>query len=68
MRMNLKLFRIQKRLSQEEMAAKLGCKRATYACIENGKRSGRPEFWQSLQEAFGIPENKMFALMVNEHK
>lgn len=66
MRMNLKIFRVQHNLTQEEMAEKIGCRRATYSCIENGTRGGRQEFWQSLQQAFNIPANNMFSLMINE--
>lgn len=58
-RTNLKLFRVKNKLSQEEMAAKIGCIRATYSAIECGKRNGREVFWNDLQAAFNIPENEL---------
>lgn len=68
MRTNLKVFRVQNNLSQEEIAEKIGCKRATYAQIENGKRSGRQEFWENLQQAFAIPDSDVWRLMKNEER
>lgn len=62
MRTNLKLFRVKHHLSQEEMADKIGCIRCTYAAIEGGTRNGRDFFWVSLQKAFNIPDEEMWAL------
>lgn len=62
MRTNLKLFRVKHQLTQEEMADKIGCIRCTYAAIEGGTRNGRDFFWQSLQKAFDIPDEDMWAL------
>ena len=66
MRKNLKIFRIQKSLTQDEIAKKIGCTRATYSAIESGKRSGRRTFWLDLQAAFGISDGEMWALMKND--
>lgn len=65
-RTNLKLFRIKKRMSQEEFAAAIGCTRATYSSIESGKRDGRLTFWNDVQKAFKIPDAEMWALIRNE--
>lgn len=54
MRTNLKLFRVKQKLSQEQIADKIGCIRATYSAIENAKRNGRQVFWDDLQKAFGL--------------
>ncbi len=62
MRTNLKCFRIKQHLTQEEMAVKIGCIRCTYAAIEKGTRNGRDFFWESLQKAFNIPDEDMWAL------
>ena len=51
-RTNLKIFRVSLKLTQEEIAKKIGCNRGTYAAIENGSRNGRADFWLSLQKAF----------------
>lgn len=66
MRINLKVFRVQHNLTQDEIAEKIGCTRATYSAIENGIRDGRKSFWKALQYAFQIPDTEMWALQKNE--
>lgn len=66
MRTNLKVFRVKQNLSQDEISKKIGCKRATYSAIENGKRSGKQSFWKALQNSFGIPDVEMWELMQDE--
>lgn len=63
MRTNLKLFRVKNVLSQDEIAAKIGCTRATYSSIESGKRDGRLAFWIEFQKAFNVPDADMWALL-----
>lgn len=63
MRNELYLYRHRMRLSQAEMAKKIGCNRATYAAIEIGARNGRMTFWNKLQKAFGIPDTEIGVLM-----
>lgn len=62
-RTNLKLFRVKNKLSQAAISEKIGCQRATYSAIECGKRSGRKDFWNKLQQAFNVPEGEMWELM-----
>ena len=66
MRMNLKIFRVKKNMSHEEIAQRIGFSRAAYSAIEAGKREGRQAFWESLQKAFDIPDAEMWALKKNE--
>ena len=61
-RTNLKVFRVSRKLTQAEMAEKIGCTRATYSYVEKGKRYGRETFWNDLQAAFNIPDCDMWAL------
>lgn len=68
MRTNLKVFRVKAGLSQEAMAEKIGCTRATYSSIENGKRNGRQTFWKDLQKAFGLPDAEIWPLMDNSNE
>lgn len=63
MRNGLYMYRHEMRLSQQEMADKIGCSRATYSSIETGSRDGRVEFWNKLQRAFNIPNEKLGGLM-----
>lgn len=66
MRMNLKIFRVKHKLSQEEIAERIGFSRAAYAAVEAGRRDGRQSFWIALQKAFNIPDADMWALRKNE--
>lgn len=59
-RHNLYLFRCDKKLTQEEMAAILGVSRATYSFVERGVRSGSSEFWTKFQKEFDIPDTDMW--------
>lgn len=56
MRTNLYLFRHKLRLTQQEMADKIGCSRATYSAIEIGKQDGRVKFWENLKTAFDLTD------------
>lgn len=62
MRMNLKIFRIRRNLTQSAMAERVGCERATYALIETGKRNPSIEFFMNLQAAFNIADEDMWRL------
>ena len=68
MRTALKQFRIGLHLKQAEMGEKCGVCRATYAFIENGKRSGSAEFWSNLQKAFNVPDEQMYSLQKLEER
>lgn len=48
----LKVFRVKHKLTQGEIATRIGCARGTYAAIENGERNGRTDFWLGLQAQF----------------
>lgn len=61
-RLNLKIFRIQQKMTQAEFAEKIGCNRGTYAAIEKGNRNGIHKFWFNLQHAFNISDADMWAL------
>lgn len=57
------MFRLERELSQQEMADKLGMNRSNYAMIERGQRQGRGEMWNKLQSVFNIPDEDMWKLM-----
>lgn len=54
MRMELKVFRIKQKLTQQEMAAKTGVSVPQYNLIENGNRRGSQAFWLNLQKEFNL--------------
>lgn len=62
-RMNLKLFRVERKLSQQDMANMLDVPRQTYAMVERGQRRGSDEFWEKLQTVFSVPDADMWKLM-----
>lgn len=67
-RLQLKVFRVSNGLTQQEMADKLGCTRSRYVGIEAGRRDGGQDFWEALQKAFEIENEKMWELMNKEEK
>lgn len=62
MRHNLKVFRTQQRLTQSQMAEKLGVSLSTYNLIEQGKRRGSQQFWQDLQKAYDLADSTTWQL------
>lgn len=59
MRTKLKIFRVKQKLTQQELAEKLGYERAYYGHIERGYQAGSAEFWQRLQTAFGLTDDEV---------
>lgn len=53
-RTSLKVFRVKNRLSQEQIAAKLGFSRGHYAKFENGEQDITLRFLEALTTVFGI--------------
>ncbi len=53
-RTELKLFRIKNKLSQEQIAEKLGYSRGHYVRFENGEAEITLRFLQALETAFGL--------------
>ena len=66
MRKNLKIFRVDNNLSQHEIAKKLGYERAYFGHIERGFMDGSSKFWERLQKAFSLSDEKVEELKVNE--
>lgn len=64
----LYLLRCDNRLTQQEMAERIGINTATYSLIEAGRRQGKYETWVKIQKEFNIPDENMYALMKVEEK
>ena len=47
-------LRVDHDLTQTEIAEKCGVSVGTYNLIENGKRRGSKQFWQTLQALFNL--------------
>lgn len=67
-RHNLYLFRCDKKLTQAEMAEICGVSRVTYGHIESGRRGGSQDFWNTLQQVFGVPDEQMWTLQKLEER
>lgn len=52
MRKNLKLFRVEKDLTQTELATLTGVSVTTYWNIESGKSRGSMRFWMTLKNVY----------------
>lgn len=61
-RLNLKIFRIRQNMTQDDMARRIGCDRATYSAVETGARNPSVEFFMDLQKAFNVPDEEMWGL------
>ncbi|QHJ73637.2 Cro/CI family transcriptional regulator [Butyrivibrio virus Arian] len=59
----LKVFRVSRNMTQDDIAGATGVSRSTYALIEEGARGGRAKFWEALQNAFDLPDGEMYGLM-----
>lgn len=59
MRMELKVFRIRRKLSQAEAAEIGGVTKLTYMLIENGKSDGKMKFWENIQRGFGLTDEEL---------
>ena len=67
-RKNLKLFRIDKELSQQQIAEKLGYSRGQYARFENGEQDVTLRFLEALTTAFGISLKEAKAVTKRENE
>ena len=59
----LKKLRILGGMTQSQMAEKSGLSKSMYASIEKGVRCGTFKTWEKIQEALGIPDDKMWAVI-----
>lgn len=66
MRKELRQFRTNKFITQQEMADKLGVSVSTYNLIENGKRRGSQDFWLTIQNVFNLEDGQVWKLQKNK--
>lgn len=62
---SLKVLRVKKGLTQEQMAQRMGWSRQYYAKTENGHSRGTITFWSQLQAAFGVPDEEMWPIVID---
>lgn len=56
------VFRHGRKLSQADIADRVGCTRASYAAIEQGIRNGRESFWEALKREFNLTKKELAEL------
>lgn len=61
-RIELKKLRIERNLTQDELAKKLGVSVGTYSFVESGKKRGSEELWLKIQKVFSIPDEQMWTI------
>lgn len=61
-RHELKMLRVKNRLTQQQLADKLGVSVSTYNLIEAGKRRGSQKFWEQLQREFNLEGGEVWEL------
>lgn len=65
MRENLKRARKAARMTQQQVADKVGITLRYYQNIEEGSRIGSFEIWDKLEELFNIHQRKLRELLKN---
>lgn len=66
MRKKLKMFRLERDLTQAQMADLIGCSLSCYHYIEQGKRSPSLSFVKKMHKAFGMTIDEVLELMESE--
>lgn len=59
----LYMLRCDNRLTQAEMAARIGVSLRGYQNVEWGERGGSADFWAAVQREFNVPDSEMYSLM-----
>lgn len=57
-RQNLIKARLEAGMSQDEVAAQIGCCQEQYSLIESNKRDGK-RYWSALETLFSIPAEEL---------
>jgi DNA-binding XRE family transcriptional regulator len=63
MRIQLKLLRVARGMTQEQFAKALGYNRTYYNAVENGKHAGSLKFWKRVQEFCNVPDEEFANIM-----
>ena len=66
MRERLRRAREGAKLSQKELAEKLGISERYYRMLESGARNGDFEIWDTLEDIFGIHQRRLREISANE--
>lgn len=64
MREKLRKARLSRGLRQEDVAKKIGVSTRMYQHLETGSRNGKIEYWDALEDLFGIPQRTLRSIEV----
>lgn len=64
-RVNLIKARLDAGMSQDQVAAQIGCSQELYSLIESNKRNGR-KYWRALETLFSTPIDKLLETCTDE--
>lgn len=67
MRENLKRRRIEKGLTQQQVADRLGISLRYYKQIEYGERLGSVDIWDLLEDMFSVHQRTLREISENHH-
>ena len=62
----MRILRINRHMTQSDVAEKIGISLSLYNLIENGKRVGSIETWGKIQKLFYLSDKEMWSLMKDE--
>ena len=62
----MKILRINHRMTQSDVAEKIGISLSLYNLIENSKRVGSIETWKKIQKLFSLSDKEMWSLMKDD--
>ena len=62
----MRILRIKHKMTQADVAEKIGICLSAYNKIENGKRVGTLETWKKIQKLFDLGDEEMWSLMKDE--
>jgi putative transcriptional regulator len=65
-RIKLKLKRVEKDLTQEQLAKLIGLSRVSYVHIENGEQNPSYETWGKIQAVLEIKDEEMWGVVKGE--
>lgn len=63
MRLDLKVKRISKNLTQEQMASLINLSTSSYSFLEQGRSDGTYKVWCKIQQTLNIPDEEMWKVI-----
>ena len=65
-RINMKRFRMERMLTQDDIAKIIGCSRQTYSNVERGYTDGTYLFWLAFKVRLNVTDEEMWSIIEKE--